>query len=168
MAEALKELKGRGYKIGKSKFYDDCSHGLCKLEADGSILEGSLNKYVKHPRANLKRLDKIREEEQAQDKTRAEIDKLKEQVAKLRLERGVLEGRYISREDFEMELASVVGQVQTGLHHMLEMRVADWVVLVSGDPDKGKDLLDALKRALDKRFNDLAKIDRFKVVFESA
>ena len=166
--EALKELKHQGFKIGKSKLYKDCSMGLCKIEKDGTILESSLNKYIKHPRSGLKRLDKIQEEEAGKAKTTAEIEKLQEQVAKLRFERGIMEGRYISREDFEIELASVIGQVQTGLHHMLEMRVPDWVVLVAGEPAKGKDLLDATKRALDDRFNDFAKIDRFKVVFESA
>ena len=166
--EAVRELKRRGYKIGKQKFYNNCSHGLCKVEADGTVLESSLEKYIKHPRSGLKRLDKIREEEAGKEKTKAEIEKLQEQVAKLRFERGVMEGRYISREDFEIELASVIGQVQTGLHHMLEMRVPDWVALVSGDTGKIKDLLDAAKRALDDRLNDFAKIDRFKVVFESA
>lgn len=52
---ALDELKHRGYKIEKSKFYKDCSLGLCKVEQNGSVLESSLDEYIKV--AHLRKLD---------------------------------------------------------------------------------------------------------------
>ena len=59
---AFRELKHRGYKISKTKFYDDCSIGLCKMEPDGTILDISLNEYVNNPIAKIKYLDQIEEE----------------------------------------------------------------------------------------------------------
>ena len=43
---ACQELKARGFKVAKTKFYNDCSAGLCRVEPDGSILESSLFEYV--------------------------------------------------------------------------------------------------------------------------
>jgi hypothetical protein len=165
-ASALRELQRRGYKLAKSKFYKDCDNGLCKRAPGGSIPESALERYIKHPRAGLKRLDRISEEKVAKEKTQAEIDKLKTQVSLLQHDLAIKEGKYVSREDAEMELAAVIGQVQNSLHHMLEIRTSDWVELVGGDSAKTKDLLAASRRDLDKRFNDLAKIDNFRVLFK--
>ena len=65
--EAHKELQHRGYKIGKSKFYKDCSIGLCRLEADGSILESSLDEYIKNPIARVRRLGEVYEKRKAKE-----------------------------------------------------------------------------------------------------
>lgn len=55
--KACQELKHRGFKIGKTKFYKDCHAGLCRVEPDGSILESALNDYINNPLARLKKLD---------------------------------------------------------------------------------------------------------------
>ena len=59
---AVMELRHRGYKIGKSKFYKDCSHGLCRVESDGTITDQSLGEYIQNPLANMKRLDQLEED----------------------------------------------------------------------------------------------------------
>ena len=167
-AEALKELKSQGYKIGKSKFYKDCSDGICKIEPDGQITESSLKRYTKHPRANLKRLDKITEEETGKEKTKAEIEKLHEQIAKLRLEREVMEAKYISREDFELEVASRCVAFKTGIEYMIESQSADWILSVFGqyDSERTRLLREAVLGGFEEQFNQFARMDRFEIEFQ--
>lgn len=164
-AEALKELKAQGYKVGKSKFYQDCGHGICKVEKDGSITTGSLNKYIKHPRANLKRLDKIREEEISKEKTNAEIEKLRTQVEILKHDLAVKTSKYISREDFEMELCSRWVAHKTAIDYMIESRAAEWVLSAFGayNQEYARLLRECVQADFDDNFNQFARMEQFEV-----
>lgn len=51
---AARALRVQGFKVGRSKFYEDCKQGLCQLEPGGTVSELSLRRYIS--RAGLKRL----------------------------------------------------------------------------------------------------------------
>ena len=164
---AVRALQRQGYKIGKSKFYKDCATGICKMEPDGSITEKALENYTRHPKAGLKRLDRIDEDKISKEKTETEIEKLKTQVRLLQHDLAVKEGRYISRDDFEMELASRWVILKLGVEYMIETKASEWVYLVSGQYDSTgvRSLKETIRKAFDERFDQFSRLTDFKVEF---
>ena len=162
---AVKALQVQGYKIAKSKFYKDCASGICKMEADGTITEKALENYARHPKAGLKRLDKLEEDKTSKEKTQTEIEKLKTQVRLLQHDLAIKEGRYISREDFEMELASRWAALKIGVEHMIETKASGWVRLVFGQYDSGRTrlLAEAIQKHFEDQFNQFARMDEFQI-----
>ena len=52
--EVFKYLKSQGYRIGRSRFYEQCpiKGGMLKIERDGTVFSSSVMRYIK--RASLK------------------------------------------------------------------------------------------------------------------
>lgn len=166
--EALGYLRAQGYKIGKSKFYQDCKQGLCALEADGSVRHGALLKYIKHPRAGLLRLDHLagndgggagQRDGMAGAQTellQKRLEKLTEQVEMLRMEREERQGALISREDFELELAAQVAVLEHGLNYAVRKCIPEQAAR------------DSVLEALQEEIAALANVDAYKVAFRNA
>jgi len=166
--EAVEWLRDQGYKVGKSKLYNDAKAGRLKVCNDGSIRVSDLEDYV--ARQGLEPLEQATEpEEGAEDLQR---EKLKEQLRQLQLdnekrefERQRLEGKYIPRQDLELELASRAGVLDTGLRSDIKTHARDWVHMVGGRAERVPDLVEAMLDVLDRRLNEYARMDRFEVIF---
>ena len=166
--EAVKWLQQQGYKVGKSKLYQDVSAGRLRVCNDGSIRVSDLQEYIR-----VQGLEPLREatepDEDAEDLQR---EKVKEELRKLRLqnerqefERQRQEGQYIPRQDLELELASRAGVLDTGLRSDIKTHARDWVHLVGGRADLVPDLIEAMLDVLDRRLNEYARMDKFEVIF---
>ena len=161
--EALRALQADGYKIKKSKFYADCKVGLCQLGADGSVTENELNRYVR--RVGLQRLS-----EKSADpatnmlarKNEKEVERLEEQISKLRREREIIEGRYLERDVVEMELAGKCAVLEAGLRHLFHTRMVDWIEAAAAHGLPAA--LDAAQQDLNAQFNEFASLDDFEVL----
>lgn len=166
-AEALRELQRRGYKIKKSKFYGHVKAGYVELESDGSILESSLKKYLKHPRANLfPAVNVPAGEDTHKKKLEMEVDRLSEQVRILRAQRQKQEGSMIDKNQFYLEYAGMTECIYQHLRNHYYMKAGAWVeMILKHGPDSSSLFLKALKQGLDDTFNELAAIDKFTVRF---
>lgn len=167
--EALNYLNRQGYKIGKSKLYQDCKKGLLKLQDDGSVLESALKKYANKYLTQLETIPDTKQDSVAaqQLKFQKEAEKLTIQVEALQLELDIKKSLYISRPDFEMEFAGKVAILKAGLEFMIYSNALELVELVlDGDPeDAPQRLIEKQTRALESQFNDFANIKKFQVVF---
>lgn len=163
---ALEALKREGYKIAKSKLYNDVKSGLLRMQADGRILEKDLEAYARKSR--LVKPEALAEDEKSHGmqitKAKREIEKLEEQILKLRLERETLEGKHISREEFVMEMAARAAALDAGLRHMIRSRLADWIELVKGDSASASLLYEAMNADVDRRLNEYARMGKFQVI----
>ena len=161
--EALRALQVDGYKIKKSKFYADCKVGLCQLGADGSVTEVEINRYVR--RVGLQRLAE-KSADPATDmlarKNEKEVERLDEQVSKLRREREILEGRYLDRDVVEMELAGKCAVLEAGLRHLFHTRMVDWIEAAAAHGLPAA--LDTAQQDLNAQFNEFASLDDFEVL----
>lgn len=166
--EAHSWLQRQGFKIGKSKLYQDCKHGLLRLQDDGSVFEADLKKYTR--KVGLNQLSKTPDADPGElqtKKLKAEIDKLRTQNEILQHQRDEKLRKYVSRTDFEMEFAAKVAILKSGLEHMIYSYGFEWSELIlNGNKDSAPQrLIDSMKQNLKKQFNDFADIKKFQVVF---
>ena len=164
---ALERLQADGYKIKKSKFYADCKLGLCRLEADGAVTEAELTRYAR--RVGLKQ-PALQASDAADDmlarKNEKEVERIEEQVAKLRREREIEEGRYLERAEVEMELAGKCAVLEAGLRHLFHTRLADWIEAAENHGLPAA--LDMAQQDLNGQFNEFADLDGFAVLIGAA
>lgn len=165
--EALRRLQADGYKIKKSKFYADCKVGLCRLEADGSVVDGELSRYVR--RVGLQKLAEKSSDpasEMLARKNEKEVERLEEQISKLRREREIIEGRFLPRDLVEMELAGKCAVLEAGLRHLFHTRLVDWIEIAGqqGLPAA----MDAAQQDMNAQFNEFASLDGFEVLIGEA
>lgn len=167
--KAAQFLRRQGYKIGKTKLYDDAQKGLIQIQADGKIKESDLWAYVSAvglDQPDVSGPDPSQVQEAQREKTELEKQelqiKIEERTFKLERERG----RYIPREDLELELASRAGVFDSGLRTMIKANARDWVAMVHGRADLVPDLVETMFTELDKLLNEYARMDRFQVIFE--
>ena len=165
--EAHEYLRRRGYKLGKSKFYQDCKNGLLKLQSDGSILQSDLDAYIK--RAGLTQPDLDKEAEEAEQlyrqKLEKEVERLEWENRKRQFEYEREVGKYIPRQDFEAEIAARVAAHEARLRNLIRERALEWIWTVNGDPQRVNDLIEQVNQDVNDLFNDLARMDQFQVVF---
>jgi len=165
--EAHEYLKRRGYKLGKSKFYQDCKNGLLKLQSDGSILWSDLDAYIKRAGLTQPDLDKSAEESEQlyRQKLEKEVERLEWENRKRQFEYEREVGKYIPRQDFEAEIAARVAAHEARLRNLIRERALEWIWTVNGDPQRVNDLIEQVNQDVNDLFNDLARMDQFQVVF---
>jgi hypothetical protein len=165
--EALAWLQRQGYKIKKSKLYKDAQDGLLKLQADGSVLESDLKRYIR--RVNLAQPAETPESDSAStllERAKQEVIKYKHQNRLLELQLAEKQRKVVSREDFELEFAAKVSVLISGLRNMIFSMAGDWAETVLNHPGgPSQPLAERINKDLDTLFNDLANIKKFRVVF---
>ena len=164
---ALHHLIEAGYKISKDKFYRAFKKELIRMEPDRSVLEVEVRNYALN---NLSKIDGSLENPadiQAL-KNKKEVEKLEEQIAKLRFDREKDQGKFIPRNEFESELAARAAVFDSGFRHTFNVKAREWIALVGGKPEKAADFLLALNQALDEQLTSYATTRTFQVMFEDA
>jgi hypothetical protein len=158
-------LQAAGYKISIAKIYRDFKKGLIHKEIDGTVLETEARAYI--VAANLTRISGNIEDlsDLHSQKNRKEIEKLDEQVAKLRFEREKEQGKYILKNDFATELAARAAVFDSGFRHLFNVKVREWIALVGGKSEKAADFLQELNQALDEQLTTYASTKTYQVLF---
>ena len=162
----LDHLLADGRKIAKSKLYADQRKGLLRRHPDGTFRVREVERYA----ASLPLVSAPdRETEEAQHyaarKARAEAEKLEEQAKAERFRNEVRAGKYIPRDDVEVELAARAGVLATGLRTMFETSLLDFIHVAGGDPRKAPELLSAFERQLDAALNEYSRPMDYEVTF---
>ncbi|MBI9092447.1 MAG: hypothetical protein JEZ12_24790 [Desulfobacterium sp.] len=157
-------LTKNGFKISKSKLYRDRDKGAIRINPDGTVLETEVRAYA----ATLERIngDVADLSDGHAVKTQREIERLEEQIAKMRFEREKEEGKFIPRKEFEAELAARAVVMEAGFRHTFNVKVREWIAMVGGKAAKSADFLQELNTALDEQLNNFATTRTFQVMFE--
>jgi len=164
--EVQEYLKEEGWKITKSTIYNHVKNG--KLRADAGekfTLNGVLN-YAKTHLVTENTRQKLKAEELQRKKTAKELEKLDEEIREKRFRREIAEGKYISKEDFYLEMASRGSVMDTDFTGMIHSRVGEFVALVDGDEKKTGDLARELTAEKDRILNNYATTKEFQVIYE--
>jgi hypothetical protein len=162
--EVVSHLDAAGFRISKSKIYRDKEKGFIRVNPEnGSVPETEVRAYA----ASLDRKDgDIGDMSDIHaKKTAKEVEKLEEQIKKARFEREKEEGLYIPKKDFEAELSARAVVLESGLKHQYNMKVREWIAIVSGRPEKAADLLQQMNESLDHQMTEFANTGRYQVMF---
>lgn len=160
----FKHLEAGGWKISLAKLYRDFDDGKIIVEPDGSVLEVEVRSYSL---TYLSKIDGSIEDIKGiqEEKARKEVEKLNEQIARLRFDREKEEGKFIPRADFESELAARAAVFDSGFRYLFHRHVHEWIALVGGRPEKSADFLESLNQALDAQLNGYATTQAFQIIF---
>ncbi len=167
--DVYRYLKASGWKIGKSKVYNDCGTKL-KPGEDGKFSLESVELYaLKH----LKRLVPDGATESVADelerlhleRLRREVSLRKRQEEKLRFDLERKKGRYLPRSEFETLLAARWVVLRAGFKAMVDLNLDAWISLIEDDPDKGRL---SFRQAIQQEFlvllNEFARMPEITVV----
>ena len=162
-----KFLKDGGWKVGKSKIYQDVKH--IRQEKDGSYTEAAVIKYAKHylrlrgssstetkERKASPELDKAQEEKVIQ-----EARKLKAQADLAETKAKILSGYYVPKDMLERELSSRASILRADEENWAMGQVSHIISLVKGDMDLAPELSAYLFLQIDTRFSRYAEDKEF-------
>jgi hypothetical protein len=162
---AHKYLKRLGYKIGKSKFYQDCKNGLCRVQSDGSVLESDIKAYIS--KAGLVKPNQAAYEIESSELTRKrqkrEVEKLTAQVEKLDFENKILRKEYMRRDQVETEQAIKAGALMAGLTHTYRIFARDAIQMVEGNLKHTQALVNFWTAKAEDLFNEFARMEEIQV-----
>ncbi|MCK5313221.1 MAG: hypothetical protein KAJ62_13980 [Desulfobacteraceae bacterium] len=160
----LGHLQEAGFRVSRPKIYKDKKKGQIRVNSDGTVLESEVRAYA----ATLKRKDgSIADLNDVHArKANKEVERLEEQIAKLRFENEKETGKYILRTDFEAELAARAVVLESGFRHLFNMKAREWITLVNGKIEKSADFLQELNSSIDEQLNSYATTKTFQVMFE--
>ena len=157
LLEVVGYLKGKGYKISKSKIYKDRRDDQIRVQVDGSVLQKDADAYSK----TLSLLgDPLRGLEAAQKK-KAELEtkRLEHQIENLEHELAVKRDRYVLREDAELERAENATSIFIVISNGLIGRARYLIEAAGGSPEKLLEFVEALKQELNHAANAVSKME---------
>jgi len=160
--QVLQHLKDAGYKIGKSKLYEDAKKGAIRINPDNTVLETEVRAYagtLARVDGDIQDLNDIHNRKAAKD---VELTGIKIQRAQLELDKEL--GKYIPRNDFEQELAARAMIFENGFRNLFATQAAEWIALVAGKPGKLPDFMRVLNQALDGQLSSFATTRTFQVI----
>lgn len=159
-------LKDLGYKIQKSKLYNDEKAGLIKVNQDGTVNETDVRAYAERYLKKVKSggrddgdLDRLYRE-----KAEAELIGLQMKNERLQFDMEQSRKEWIRREDAETQLAVKLGAVDAQMKGIIRDRSLDWIYAIGGDPKKLDLLIDLANADMDGMFNRLAELEDLELV----
>lgn len=160
---ACENLKQAGYKVCKSKMYNDKKKGTIRVNADGTVLETEVRAYA----ANLERKDGNIQDLNDVHNRRAEKDvELRDiRIRRMQFDFDKEQGKYIPKKDFHAELAARAAVFDNGFRHAFNMNARALIAIVGGKPEKSAEFLTELNRVLDEQLTSYATTKIYQVMF---
>lgn len=164
LSEVERFLKARGYKIAKSKLYQDAAKGLIKVNADKSVNESEALAYAVRFLKKIKGAEGDAEMDHLyREKAEAELEKIRSQNEKLRFELAQLHGNYMPRDQVITEFAVKWGAIEAAVRHLIRTRGRDWLYAAGADIKKHDMFQELVGAELDDLFNGLATIEELEI-----
>ena len=139
LAEALEYLNDEGYKVGKSKLYEDAGTRFGK-QPDGSVTKRTLDKYANDWLDLIDASDKAAPSAEA--KAREEAALAKARRLKLEHELEVEKGKWVKKSEQSQMLAARAALLKDSVGTNFIHRYAEDIIeLVGGNQDKAPDLI---------------------------
>lgn len=159
-------LELKGYQISESKIYRDKDAGKISAEADGKTFKLiSVLDYIERFLGGVAtKKDELKNLQEKKIKMALELKE--EQIARLRLNREKEQGRYLPKEEIDLQVISVLTVMDTAYRQLVDLNMSDLCHAMTGDVKKvniGKDFMD---KKLDEMMNELAGTDSFTIRIE--
>jgi len=165
LTAACQALQDEGWKIKKSKLYQDAKAGRLRVQADRSVLRADLDSYVL--RAGLERVGvaensgKIEAGQAA--RVELENEKLRRQVEKLTWELDRDRGKYLLKEDVRTEQALKIASLDAGAKHWIRTNAADLIHAVGGAANKERVLINLFEARWDELLDEMGRMEELRL-----
>ncbi len=174
----IAELAKEGLVIKKTKLYTDCkrppSEGGLLVEADGTVRRSSLETWLAHPQGGGKicehrgLIDKAAKEDIDKilsEKLLLEVSILRSKEARERLACEVEQGKWLPRDDFQMELAGRAGVLDVMLGYWINTSAGELIDMVGGDQSKRSEFIEEQIDRKNKALAEFCSVDTYQVMF---
>ena len=161
---ALVWLRKSGWRISQASLYRHIRAGKLPMAPSGTIAVDDLKIYAaaylqpaEQP-PDCRVVSAVHEQERA-----ARIALLEARKRKLDLEHGVAAGRYVERDQVLLEFCSKLGLIDSVFKTGIRSRVAEWLIELDADPEKGPALFSLFETEIDRLMDDMANMDTIRV-----
>ena len=169
MAEVLRWLQADGYKIEKSKFYQDKKDGVIRADKGKLIPDAEVLAYI--VRAGIHKSEEYKSdpaavEEAANEKRGLEIENLK---LKNRKEEFLFEkemGKWMLKADADVRQVLLLTVIDTNFRQFIDTVMFDICNIVGGSVKNLNDAKDHAETEWDEMLNKLARTDSFSFEVE--
>jgi len=161
----VSHLESAGYKISKSKIYVDRDRGAIRVNPDGTVPETEVRAYaatLKRINADIQDLNDIHAV-----KAQREVERLDEQIKKMKFEMEREKGKYVERTEVDLRMVGLLTVMDTNVRQLLDMLMADVCHMLGGDVRKLNQAKDFLEGKMDEMLNQMTRTDAFSVRVES-
>lgn len=160
-------LAAAGWKIKKSKLYQDKKKGLLRLQPDGTVLKVDADTYAA---AHLTPADAAPDADDSEtlrlkrELVRAELEAKKQLVERNTLRMSRERGDLVSREEIDAMIVSAVSVLRSGMRQWIYVKMGELVELVGGDPAKMEEAIHLFLNESNAFFNGFARARTFEIV----
>ncbi len=169
IADVLDYLEAFGWKVTRTSLYRHQGEGKIQPAADGAYRIKDVEKYAKawlKQKSTGKKISE-RTDELQRRKLDLELKNLEIDHNRKAFAYDKEQGKFIPKEQMEIELATRAGILDAGLRHMVQSKAAEWIRTVSGDMKKVGDLINLMNHDLDEHINSYASQGEYQVVIEA-
>jgi hypothetical protein len=170
IAKVHKYLIDKGWQVSQRAVYNHFKEGKLRKK-QGAFSVQAVNLYA---RSFLIRKDSgqtAAEEERVplqQQKLSQEIKKLEIQNQREEFKFDVEKGKYLPKDDFELELAARASVFEAGFRYFFQSMSAEIITLVEGNMKKVPELIAMLNERLDEQLNEYASTKEYQVMILGA
>lgn len=164
VADAARFLSNQGFKVKKSKVYQDKNKGLLRTDAKGRVAESEALAYA--VRAGLGKVaDRVAElDGNALEKMTLEMRNLQLKNARLEFDNAREMGRYIEKDEVHLTCATKCAALEAGLKNTVRINAVDWIIKTGGDPKHAKVLVALMYSEIDALLGEFGNMDEINVV----
>ena len=168
IAAVLEYLKTAGWKVTRTSLYRHRSEGRFLPQNDGAYRQKDIDKYARtwlKQQSTGKRVS-IKSDEMQRQKLEWELKNLQLDSERKKFQHEKEQGKFIPKEQMEIELAARAGILDAGLKHWIQSRAADWIRTVNGDTKKVGDMINMMNKDLDEHINSYASTREYEVIID--
>ena len=150
-------LNQNDYQIARRTLHDHIKRGWLQRDEKGNFKKSAVDEYAKTYIAERK--SRPRKSDTYDEKTQAEIKKIQAQAENWALRTRILNGEYIERVKYELDLAARLVVFRSDMMNFHRAKALDMVRMVDGDDKKIPDLVDFMTDNLELWLDRYANTD---------
>ena len=166
LRQAVQFLVENGYKISQSTIYKHQNEGKIRPDKGSVYTKDTVLKYAKRWLDLETTRQTIDTENLVRQKTMAEIARITEHAKLTMIRRMIEEGKWIPRDDFELELASRAAALQKDFTQMVQTQAGHLIDVVHGDTGYMQDLIRELAEQFGQMLNRYADTKENLTIFQ--
>lgn len=151
--QALDWLKAQGYKVGKTKFYEDCAAGFPALHSDGTLSRYQVMQYGQQQDVATRSLPQF---DNSAEREELEIRKLRAEVKEKEMKTRREDALWMHKVDAWAAVAAGYATLKDNIRFQLHEGQGQLVYLAQGKPETAPQVYEAAIDMVDRAFDEMS------------